>query len=245
MPQNKPAIVLLHGFRGSPVGLREIADVLEQHGYQTYSPAVPPFAGATALSEWSYQAYARYVADYLKRTNIVKPVLVGHSMGSVVAASVAQHFPELIDSRLILLSPLSTRPAKPFAAISPFSGLLPRRAVDYCTTRFLFVPHDRKLFKRVLALTDQCSGDHPPRRTDAMASAKFAAQASVEDFNLDRQTVLLLAGAKDRLIPTKATRALGQRLGASVEFLPGSGHLHNYEQPIATAEAILRFLDQH
>lgn len=241
-PEPKPALVLLHGFRGSPLGLAEVADLLRADGYDVYTPAIPPFSGAS-LPSLTPESYVSFISGFIEAHHIERPILIGHSMGSIVAAAVAHTDPELIHEKLILLSPISTRPNRLITPLVPLSASLPRRVTDYVTTRFLFVPHDPTLFRKALAITNQCSADQTPSVREVFRSAKFSAQYSVADFPFEKDT-LFLAGESDRIISKDGTQQLAEELGARLEFIPGSGHLHNYEKPQETAAAILRFLGE-
>lgn len=241
-PTKKPAIVLVHGFRGSPIGLEAIAQDLRAAGYEVHVPAIPPFAGAEALDSYTPEAYASFLKDYIDEHQLKQPILIGHSMGSVIISTLAVRRPELINNKLILMSPISTKPARPFALISPLSAYLPRKLVDYVTTKFLFVPHDQKLFQETMAITHACTADCPPSTKAAAAAAKFAARYSIADFLPTSQKVLIIAGEQDRMIKKRHTEALAERLQAKTQFIPHSGHLHNYEQPHQTAQLILDFL---
>ena len=240
-PKSKPSIVLVHGFRGSPLGLEVIAQDLRQAGYQVYLPPIPPFAGAEELERYRPKDYANYLASYIRKRKLERPILVGHSMGSVIVAATAKLHPELVNQKLVLLSPISVKTAKPFAAVSPLATIVRRPVVDYVTTRFLFIPKDKQLFRDTIALTHKCSEDQPPSRSAIAAATKFSTSYSIQDF-LPIQKTLIIAGAKDRLIPQKKTRELAQQLQAKLQFIPGSGHLHNYEKPHETAQLILDFL---
>lgn len=237
----KPPLVLIHGFRGAPLGLEAIADRLRLSGYEVFVPAIPPFAGAEFLNLYGPDHYAEFIKSYLEKNHIHRPILVGHSMGSAIAAATASRYPDLLDPKLILMSPLSTRPPRPIAWISPLAALLPRRLIDYVTTKYLFVPHNSTLFKQTLYLTHLCSADQPPLRREVMKATHFSTHYCIKDFRL-KQQVLLLAGAKDRLIQQSDTKKLAEKLHATATFLPDTGHLHNYEQPLETAQAILDFL---
>lgn len=233
-------IILLHGFRGSPLGLKEVARIIQESGYEVFVPPVPPFSGAN-LPEYTPEAYVSYLHGFIEANNLHQPILAGHSMGSIIAAAVAHTEPDLIHEKLILLSPISARTTRLVAPLVPLAAGVPRLVTDYVTTRFLFVPHDRKLFKEALAITNQCSGDQVPSAREVFRSAKFSAQYSVADFPFEKDT-LFLAGESDRIVNKKNTEQLAKEIGAKLEFIPGSGHLHNYEKPQETASAILRFL---
>lgn len=242
-PTTKPALILVHGFRGSPIGLEKIATDLRAAGYEVHVPAIPPFAGAQELDDYTPEAYARFLKDYIDQHRLSQPVLIGHSMGSVIISALAARRPELINNKLILMSPISSKPAKPFALISPLSAYLPRKLVDYVTTRFLFIPHNRQLFQETMSVTHACTADCPPSTSASVAAAKFAARYAITDFPPVSQKVFIIAGDKDRLIKKHHTEALAEKLQAKTQFIPKSGHLHNYEQPHETARLILDFLE--
>ena len=121
----RPTLILLHGFRGAPQGLAIIADDLRAAGYTVQTPPVPPFAGAPALSAYTPDTYADYFAHYLKAQPFQRPVIIGHSMGSIVAAALAERYPELIHHQLILLSPISVQPSRILASLTNLPDYLP------------------------------------------------------------------------------------------------------------------------
>lgn len=243
-PATKPAIILVHGFRGSPIGLKKIAQYLRSYGYEVHVPAIPPFSDSKKLPEYTPKRYGEYLANYVRQNNLTLPLLIGHSMGTLVVASALQHYPKLFYPKAILMSPISKRTAAPFRLVAPFSGLMPRYIVDYVTTRFLFIPrHNPTLFQETLAITNECSNDHPPLRSEVLKAAAFSTRYAVTDFHIQHCQLLLLAGAKDRLVSSKQTLAAAEVLHAKTKFLPNTGHLHNYEQPEETALAIKEFIE--
>lgn len=238
----KPALILVHGFRGSPIGLEEVANLLRQGGYQVYVPAIPPFGGAPTLKKYTPEHYADYLADYITTHNLHRPVLIGHSMGSIVVSAAISIYPELVNSKSILLSPISTRTAPPFRLVAPLSAILPSRIVDYITTKYLIVPRDRQTLRDILKITHRCGVDHSPRKKEVIKAAFFSTRYAVADFS-PHQELLILAGEQDHLVKQKHTVKTAHKLQAQLEFLPHTGHLHNYEQPQATANAIINFLE--
>ncbi len=268
LAQPLPPIVLIHGLRGAPAGLQEVADLLRASGYSVFTPSVPPFAGASPLKAYTTDAYLDYLKNYLSKNNFSHPILIGHSMGSIIVAAFAKKYPDLIDDRVILLSPISQKTNPVLALISPLSALFPRHLVDYITTKYLFIPKDHDLFQKSLTLTHECSDNCPPRPKDVITAARYAATHSVAEFlllnqkkqdskslpqnpnpthknsNLSQkaQKFLFIAGAKDRIVKQSATEQLATDINATLYFIPNSGHLHNYENPQATAKHVLNFL---
>lgn len=248
----KPDLVLIHGFRGSPLGLDKITQDLRRAGYKVYTPALPPFAGAKIQQgQYRPETYAEYLRHYIEDQHLERPVLIGHSMGSVVVSATAKYYSDLINQKLILLSPISTKPPRPIAAISPLANYLPANLVDYITSKFLFVSANKNKnpnrnlnqFREIMGITHQCSHDHPPSKSELSAAMRFSTRYSVADFIPElKNDVIMIAGAKDRLISQTATKKLAQKSGAKLSLIPDSGHLHNYEKPHETAQVILELL---
>lgn len=239
---DRPPIVLIHGFRGAPIGLQAIADPLITAGYKVYTPAIPPFAGATLNGEYTPRNYAHFLADYITSHNLERPILIGHSMGSTIAAATAHYYPKLINHQLVLLSPISAHTPISVNAVSPLAALTPTKIVDHVTTRFLFASPDKSLYRPTLEITHQCTQDRP-KTSDLLAATAFSTRYAVSDFQLS-QDILMLAGAHDRIVTAEQTRQLADKLHAKLYFIPNSGHLHNYEAPVETARFILEFLDR-
>lgn len=239
--KQKSPIILIHGFRGAPLGLKSIQDELKKANYKVYCPEIPPFAGAK-IESYTPRGYANYLASYIEKNQISHPILIGHSMGSIIAAATAMHCNELVNDKLILMSPISVKTPKPVASVSVLQNYVPNKLVSYVTTRFLAVNEDKDTFKQTIDITNQCSLDRPPNRSELTYATKFSTHYCVGDFAFKKNT-LLLAGEKDRLIRASDTTKLAERLGAQTHFLSGTGHLHNYEKPVETAQAILNFLE--
>ncbi len=244
MNKSAQPIILIHGFRGAPVGLFDVEKSLRTLGYENiFTPAIPPFAGAEQLDTYTPASYADFIYHFAQTHHLAKPILIGHSMGSIIAAATLQKYPDTFHQKSVLLSPISTRTALPFRLISPLSGLLPNRLIDYITTKFLIITKDPQEFQRILQVTHEC-GEKPPSKRALMKATNFSTNYSVADFPSNHD-LLLLAGTKDRLIPKTKTEQLAKTFSAKTYFLPDTGHIHTYEQPRTTAEIIDQFLQDN
>lgn len=242
MKKANPPIIFIHGFRGSPAGLAEITDFFK--GFKTYSPSVPPFGNSVSLDNYSVKTYTTALKKYIEKNNIKKPVLIGHSMGSIIVAAMAHHYPELLDERVVLLAPISKRPPKAIASLQSLSVILPRKVVDKITTDYLFVPKkERSTYKKALKITHECSKTTATKK-EVLKAAKFSTKHSVAEFELDKK-ILFLSGEKDKLIKKAKTIEVARRYpDAKVVFLENTGHLLNYEAPEKVANIIKDFLSE-
>lgn len=239
-----PAIVLLHGFRGNHLGVDAIAENLKALGFKVFTPDLPPFGEAdqtNTLLEYTPDSYARDVADYITHHHLRSPVLVGHSMGSLVAAATAERYPKIVSHKIVFLAPISEKPSQFFANLTPLSTSLPDKLVGFLTTMFLTAHYNPKELSRTLGLTYASSKTGSPK-DDIRGAARFSCQYSLDDFNLKRYDVLMVAGTKDRLIPRAQTEELAKRKGYQTVFLQDAGHLLNYECPERIARVIEGFI---
>lgn len=235
----KTSIIFIHGFRGSSLGMEQVANCFDSKKYNIYVPDIPP-AGDESLAEYSPRFYARFLARYIKDNEIKKPILVGHSMGSIIAAIMAERYPDLINKKLILMSPISARTSKFFRMITPLSVLLSNKTISYITTKFLFIPKNKQLFKETVLLVRHCGANYVSR-FDVFKAARFSTEYSISDFSFDKD-VCIIAGDKDRLMPHKKTDLLASNLGTKAIYIEGAGHLINYETPEQVAKHIKKFL---
>ena len=244
---SRPPIVLIHGYRGSPLGLTEIAVHLSLRGYRVFNLNVPPFGDSTPLETYTKNSYADFIASCLRDRQITCPVLVGHSMGSLIAAGTAEKYPDLLADRIVFLAPIAAKPARPIAVLSPFATKIPRNVVDFTTTAYLMIPQPRLgTAKKSLDLTRASSKTYTSKE-DVVACGRFSCSHAIGDFNFKARPHLL-AGAKDRLIPRKQTEKLSADLAArglnpKTVFIKGTGHLLNYEQPAETTAEIIKFIE--
>lgn len=94
-------LVLVHGFLGgSAQWSAEIKCFC--HSHDVIAPDLPGFGEANTLSGFAeIEAMADYVIDFLNALNICSFSLLGHSMGGMIAQTIAAKVPDRI-SRLVL-----------------------------------------------------------------------------------------------------------------------------------------------
>lgn len=92
---NRPLIVLLHGFGGSSFSWRHTLESLEREGHPVIAPDVPPFGYSERTAGGpGWPELVIGVVDHVRPG--VDMVLVGHSMGAGVAANIASRVPERV-----------------------------------------------------------------------------------------------------------------------------------------------------
>ena len=241
----KPALLFIHGFRGNHLGLQETAKYFEQAGYKTYAPDIPPSMDAQddnqePINKFTAEDYATWVANYIVNKKIDHPILIGHSMGSIIVAATAEKFPNLIADKVVFLSPIAVKPPRAITNLSPLTAVVPNKIIGYATTKYLIVPKDKKKLRETLDITYECSKKFT-KRTDVARAAKFSSTYAISDFNFTQKSIFI-AGEKDKLNSVKAVQDTAKKFNADAVFIKNAGHLVNYEEPIKLAKAIEKFI---
>jgi pimeloyl-ACP methyl ester carboxylesterase len=248
-------IVFLHGLRGDHHGLEPILSHLD--GVRVVVPDLPGF-GASPPFRHSVHDVAGYTAWAGELLDAVggRPVLAGHSFGSVVAASAARTADA---TRLVLVNPIAAAalqgPRQAMTRITVgyhrLAAALPERAgtallrhplgtriasaamtttADPVLRRWIHAEHGRYFSgfadRRVLLEAFHASIGHDV--------AEYAADVTLP--------TLLVAAERDDIAPIPAQRALVRRFpDGHLVVVAGTGHLAHYEAPAAVAEAITGF----
>ncbi|MCH2535370.1 MAG: alpha/beta hydrolase [Bdellovibrionales bacterium] len=106
-PENKKNIVLLHGKNFSGAYWETTALWLFENGYNVVMPDQIGFGKSTKPKnyQYSFAALANNTFDLLKQLDIKNYIVVGHSMGGMLASRMALLKPKSID-KLVLINPI-------------------------------------------------------------------------------------------------------------------------------------------
>lgn len=250
----KAPLIFIHGLRGDHYGLIEIADALRKD-FDVITPDLPGYGEHVALKHQTLDCYADWLHEYIQELNLAKkPVLVGHSMGSMVTSYFQTKYPEDTDKRTVYLAPIvrtekhqkrSNRVAKLLIGVlNLMSGrrryrLLKSKFVAFIISRYLTYDHARQKF------IDRQHFEHSGRFTSTKAVIGDIELSMREQTTLEApKTTLLCMGNHDRLSKVKNVqeRMKGHK-NISLVVLEGTGHLLNYEQPEKCAKTIRKFLN--
>ncbi|WP_310498504.1 alpha/beta hydrolase [Sandarakinorhabdus sp.] len=229
-----PGVLLIHGMWSTPATFDRLRMALEQAGYVTHAPVLPwhdrdaSLAPAPELGRLSITAYVDFLVAEAGRMG-APPIILGHSMGSLLAQMVAMRVPH---AGLVLLSPAS-------AANAQAPGLDPLRTLRRVITRWgwwekptmcdaegarwgIFNGVPESIAAQEIAALVWDSG-----RVLAEMSLPFAfGNITRVDFARLGQPALVIVGTDDRITPPAAARATARKLAGRVDFheLPGHGH---------------------
>jgi pimeloyl-ACP methyl ester carboxylesterase len=245
------AVVLVHGLGGAASNWVDLAAVLAER-HRVLIPDLPGHGGSSPLpAAPTLSAFADRVAVLLERERLARAVVVGHSLGGLVALRLACRFPERIGGLVLAgsagFSPSSRRAehallvsslVRPGRWVAPFrdriagSTLLRRLSLGWGVSD----PDSLS----AASVDGFLAG--PALHTDVLSPAKaLILEDLTETLEGVRCPCLVLWGARDRQTPIGDAFGYGRRLRAAVRTIPDCGHLLIGERPDACADAIGRF----
>jgi len=202
------------------------------------SPAIEP--------PLTFEALAESVITVLDAEGADGAVLVGHSLGGMIAQETAARFPQRV-AGLVL-----------FATSAAFGGKDDKFKDEFLAQRLAPLDAGKTMPEIAEELTKGLFGPNPPDDARRRAVASMAAIAPeayraalrcIVDFNRTDDLAriacptLVLAAEHDRLAPPKTMERMAARIpGARYRCIAGAGHLANFEQPAAFAAALDEFL---
>lgn len=208
----------------------------------------PRFAGAP-------RDQAAQIADGLDALGVGRAVVVGHSMGGLVALALAERFPERVAS-LVLLAPIAFPEARPLE-----HGLLAPRATPFVGPVLSSLGEatvDRPLLKAVQRLMwapqpvpprweerypyhHVLTGEAMMKEGEETTTILPFAPAGTIDLSAVRAPTRIVTGTADRVVdPNRHARRLAALLeGARLTELQGIGHMLHHAAGEAVIDAIL------
>ncbi len=243
-------IILIHGLRGTHHGLLDIANHLSQK-YKVITPDLPGSGVRVELSNKTMDGYVEWLHSYIKGLKLKqKPYIIGHSMGSIIVSHYLEKYPNDVQSKVILMSPIFRSKISQgvsdiaFVLADGFLHLLPKtprrnflasKAVSFCISHFLTC--DKTMQKQI----DQLHYRYGGRFSSAdslIADMKISMQQ--QTIIPSRKQVCLIIGEKDKLTSLKLAKRTAEKHHIKIDTIPNSGHLINYERPTKVAELIVR-----
>ena len=245
-PSSLPAVVFIHGIGGSA---RVWAPQMESFAAAGFTPValdLPGYGGRPAVAAMDFEGLAADVEAAIDQRDFRKPILVGHSMGGMIAQTALRRRPDgYAAAVLACTSPAFGSADGAFQAKFVADRLGP---LDAGKTMADLAP---KMVDRMVGPAAESAGcAHAVEVMSAVPADTYRAAVRClvgfdERAHLAKigVPVLCLAGEKDPNAPAAGVeRMTGKIPGARYLCLPGVGHLPNLEAPAAFDAAIVDFL---
>ncbi len=239
----RPEVLLIHGLCGGAWQWEGYQALLARHGYASHALNLRGHHGSRPVDDIGRVSMREYVDDALEVAGrLDRPIVVGHSMGGLVAQKVAEAG---ACRALVLITPAPPR------WIPIASWLLVRRQVRYIPTLLRQRP---LLLRRPDA--DAVIFNRTPREAASLFFARMVPDSGRAGLEMSAGTVavresrvtapvLVMVGLDDRFIVPRVARAVARKYGAELRTYHAFGHLittePGWEGPAAE---LVEWLDQ-
>jgi 3-oxoadipate enol-lactonase len=243
---NAPAVVFIHGIGGSARVWASQVESFAAAGFASLALDLPGYGGRPPVEAMDFDGLAADVEQAIAQRGLHRPILVGHSIGGMVAQTALRRRPHGYGAAVL-------------ACTSPAFGSADGEfQKKFVSDRLGPLEAGRTMADLAPTMVDRMIGPaaDPAGRAHAIevmsvvpAETYRAAVRCLITFderaNLAKIAVpvLCLAGEKDPNAPAQVVERMASKIaGARYICLPCVGHLPNLEAPAAFDAAILHFL---
>jgi len=250
----KPAIILLHGFPGNHMGLISLANYIGDKNHRLIIPDLPACGRSDSLNKkHNLKNYSDWLNDFLEALSIDQVIIIGHSFGSRIALVFTNYYPKRV-KKLVLITPVLKVDGMLNRILSIYygiTGLLP----EYLQKIMLSNGFGKKMGDKIIFKSSDFNIHKEIIDRDIEEIKKLKPQVSIEVFDEFykfslipvgkeiKKDSLLIAGELDMISPLGPIREMSRQLpNVKLEIMKKCGHLLPLEKPEATAKIIKKWL---
>ncbi|MBG9389110.1 alpha/beta fold hydrolase [Caenimonas aquaedulcis] len=241
-----PTVLMLHGIGGGHLSFAPQVETLASSGYRAIAWDMPGYGRSAPIEPYNFKGLAQSCIALIENLQCGDVVLVGHSMGGMVAQEVMARRPELV-SKLVLCgtSPSFGKPdgqwQREFIAqrTAPLDAGKTMAELAQVLVPQMVGPGSLPEGVRLAA---HCMGLVPAStyRRALEALVTFDRRAALAQI---RVPTLVIAGEHDRNAPPAVMKKMADAIANSTYLeMPGIGHLQNLEAPDEFDGMLLNFL---
>ena len=243
------AVFLLHGVGGGHAAWAQTQPVLASEGFRCIAWDAPGYGASPNVKPYTTAELAKALLALIAHVGARRNVLLGHSMGGMIAQETMALDPARIHGLILsATSPAFGKPGgdwqqrflnsrfAPLDAGQSMAGLAPK------LVQGMVAPNtDSNAISSAVALMSGV-----PESTYRAALSAIVSFNRLDELKRIAVPTLCLAGELDTNAPPAMMEKMAARIPNAVyQCLPGVGHLGNMESPAAFNTALLDFLKKH
>lgn len=212
-PKGKTDLIILHGWAHTGALWQNLAGKLDKN-IHCYLMDLPAFGSSQALpGNPSVPEYTETIVKFVKKLDLEKPVILGHSFGGQIALDLATKNPKLI-GKIILISPAGIRRKTLKAALIKKSAKIVKQILPI------------RLIRQTRPITKFFySGDYinanPDQKIVLSNIVKYDLSAKLSSIKVPTH---IIWGSEDREIPYMGKLMNEQIPDSRLSVLYGAGH---------------------
>jgi len=232
----RPPVILIHGAGGIhlswPPQIRRLADE------KIYALDLPGHGKSEGVGRQSIDEYADDVIAFMKELKLRAAVIVGHSMGSAVALTLALKYPKQVlglgllgSGSKLRVSPILLETAGNQNTFESAVNMVSENCFSSETPQNL-IELSKKAMREIRP---------PVLLGDFLACNEFDVTNELENIKVP---TLIICGAEDKMTPLKFSESLRDGItNSQFHVLEHAGHMLMLEQPNAVADLLKEFID--
>ena len=241
-------LVFLHGLGGGPAAWGQQIPYFTGLGYQVLAWDQPGYGGVPLVEPYELEQVAEALRHLIESPDGEAVVLVGHSMGGMLAQEAYARFPQLIKALVLgFTSPSFGGGSREFveqfiaARIAPLDQ---GRSMAQIAAKLMPTMRGSKSLPSGLERAEHIMAGIPPAtyRKAVQLLTTFDRRSQLPEI---RVPTLVIAGSDDRTAPAAVMERMAQKIpGAEYVVLEGCGHLGPMDQPDEFNQALRGFLER-
>lgn len=239
----KPAVIFIHGLGGwhaNYLPLIAASGIAETHrviAFDLEGLGLSPATGTATID--TYAESVRQVLDYM---HAPAAVVVGHSMGGLVATTFAARYPDRV-AKLFLIGPVRAMAEAGKAALAARAETVRKGGMVAVAAAITAAGTSAKTQSTRPLATGSVFASLMSQPSEGYASACLALAGGVDpDYGKITAPVCIVAGEEDKTSPKATTEFLQAATGAKVVDMPGVGHWHLLEDVEGLAGVFTAFV---
>lgn len=241
-------LLFLHGVGGGHAAWAGQIPYFSALGHRAIAWDQPGYGDAALVEPYDLQQVAGALRRLIESLGGGPAVLVGHSMGGMIAQEAYARFPQLVQALVLgFTSPSFGGGSREFVEKFVAARIAPLDAgegMPQIAARLMPTMRGSMSQPAALAQAERIMAGIPPA-TYRKAVQLLTTFDRREQLAGIRVPTLLIAGADDRTAPASVLERMAQQIpGAEYVLLAGCGHLGPLEQPEEFNQALRDFLDR-
>ena len=233
----RPPVLVLHGAGGShlswPPQIRRL------NGQRMFTLDLPGHGKSQGIGRQDIAEYGKAVIEFMKALRLSAVVLVGFSMGSAIALSLALQYPKRVLALGLMGSGAKMRVSTGTLELASNPSTF-QSAVETVVENSYSSGIDPRI--KELAVQQMAETRQAVLYGDFLACDEFDVMERVNKIHVP---TLIISGSADRMTPPNRSEFLRDQIeGAQLHIVEGAGHMVMIERPDEVAGLLSEFLDQ-
>ena len=232
----RPPVILIHGAGGThlswPPQIRRMADE------RTYALDLPGHGKSEGVGRHSIEEYADDVIAFMKELKINAAVMVGVSMGSGIALTLALKYPRKVRALGLLAGGAKLRVAQSILETAGNPNTF-ESTVDIINENCFSANAEQNLIQ--LSKRQMMEIRPPVLLGDFLACNEFDVTSQLEKIKVP---TIIVCGNEDKMTPQKFSESLHNNIvNSQLHILESVGHMAMVEQPDVVADLLRQYID--